>query len=99
LQVEAIEKVHVEVDHVRHAVEPRRLTRTAESRMRREVNVMMLGQRVVKMQPAGISSGAMQQQEWAAFAAPDYMNFRATEFDKFFTKICHECLFLRIANR
>jgi hypothetical protein len=31
----------------------------------------MLGELVVKMQPAGISSSAMQQQEWAAFAAPD----------------------------
>src|SRR5712691_9573122 len=62
LQVEAIEKVHIEIDHVSHAVEPRRLARTAKSRMRRKIKIMMLRQGVVKMQPAGVSSGAMQHQ-------------------------------------
>jgi hypothetical protein len=67
LQVEVIEKVNVEVEACCRTTQA---CSTAKSRMRRKVNVMMLGQRVVKMQPAGISSGAMQQQ-WAAFAAPD----------------------------
>src|SRR5207245_3202456 len=93
LHVEAIEKVHVEVDHVGHAVEPRRLARTAKSRMRGKVKLMMLSQRVVTMQPAHVSSGAMQRQEWAALAAPAVMTFRVAQLDKFFTKICHECLF------
>src|SRR6266852_2603352 len=93
LHVEAIEKVHVEVDHVSHAVEPRRLARTAKSRMRGKVKLMMLSQRVVTMQPAHVSSCAMQHQEWAALAASDQMSLRATQFDKFFTKIRHECLF------
>src|SRR5262249_12540637 len=89
-QMEGDDKPRKKIGQVVHTLHPVRPLRGPEARMRGGIDVKVLRQSLVKLEPPGIPPGAVEYQQRGPLSAVQQLHPQASNGDLFFPPItCH----------